>query len=263
MTSENSTGRAISAFSYGSSARPRKKEAPKNVINPIFAMGAQTVEDIYWQDKLNQAAMDKFPQYFYYNYETLTYKKGTRKETITIANNPVEAASAFIYFLREHGYFSPTDNSKKNNDLVDISVNWAKANKILKSSLLNEYISNMSKVMKFNRYERQCLRQILFIYTDNGVISSDDIQIKDRRIFKINGLAWDSKNGKFKVNKPVKLSKASAKKKKDKCVLLSLWNKRLQSFTDKTKKSRKKVIEDPNDDSDYVGYESESTTALE
>lgn len=87
-----------------------KQKGVKEIIYKIFAECALCINDPFWIEKFNLAAVGKLPSKFTYHDGMLTYRKGAKYITLEVSNNRAEAAYACMDFFRSHGgIFSPMD----------------------------------------------------------------------------------------------------------------------------------------------------------
>jgi hypothetical protein len=72
----------------------------KPIVNKIFLECAKIIEDPFWVEKFNYAAMGKFPTNFYYYDNTLIY--GINNNKIVLPSNIQDVVIVFINFFEQH-----------------------------------------------------------------------------------------------------------------------------------------------------------------
>lgn len=205
--------------------RTRKARGVKEVVHKIFADCATVIQDPFWIDKFNNAAIGKFPHKFSFHDGVLMYRKGAKCHTIDISNNPYEAAHACMEFFRANGgIFSPMDEqnslelqySRAHAVLTQQQLSWGDANKKVQECMLSHYVVTMKNIMELSDSEVEQLRQTIKLGIANKYFGRHNIQVDNNRIHSIGGLLWNNETRMFYINPEMKPnSTRSYSRKKD------------------------------------------------
>lgn len=211
--------RAISTVDFDSLipaqnlSKIKKTKAAKECVNKIFADAATVIKDEFWIEKLNLASLGKFPRGFSYKDNILYHKKGARTQTVDISNNPYEAASAFMEFLRNNGgIFSQQDEensillqyTRSQSEIEHINLTWGDCNKKLKSCLISNYVIDMKKIMNLSDEEGEQLKSTIKTGVSCKLVIKTDIFVDNNRIQSINGLLWNEEKRIFYIDPSIK-----------------------------------------------------------
>lgn len=193
--------------------RIRKTRGVKEVIHKIFADCAIIIEDPFWVEKFNTAAIGKFPRGFNFHDGVLVYKKGAKSHALEVSNNPYEAAYACMEFLRSNGgIFSPLDEqtslelqyARSQAVLTQQQLTWADSNKKIQECMLSHYVMTMKNTMKLNDLEVEQLRQTIRLGIANKYFGKHNIRVESNRIHSIDGLLWNNDARMFYINPELK-----------------------------------------------------------
>lgn len=193
--------------------RTRKTRGAKEVVNKIFSECATIIQDSFWIDKFNNAAMGKFPQKFNFNDGILTYRKGAKNHSLEVSNNPYEAAHACMEFLRVNGgIFSPMDEqisleaqySRTHAVLTQQKLTWADANKKVQECMLSYYVMDMKVIMTLDGPRVEQLRQTIRLGISNKYFGKTNIRVENNRIHSIDGLLYNNELKIFYINPELK-----------------------------------------------------------
>jgi hypothetical protein len=205
--------------------KTRKSRGVKETVNKIFSDCASIIQDPFWIDKFNNAAIGKFPQKFSFNDGVLIYRKGAKSHNVDISNNPYEACYAFMEFLRVNGgIFSPMDEqnslnlqySRAHAALTQQQLTWGDANKKVQECMLSHYVVTMKDVMGISDLELEQLRQTIKLGIANKYFGRHNISLENNRIHTIGGLLWNAETRMFYINPDIKPSVSrSYSRKKD------------------------------------------------
>jgi hypothetical protein len=193
--------------------RARKTRGVKEVIHKVFSDCAVATQDPFWVDKFNTAAIGKFPHKFSFHDGVLTYRKGTKCNSLEVPNNPYEAAPACMEFFRANGgIFSPLDEqnslelqySRAHAVLTQQQLTWADANKKVQDCMLSYYIMDMKKLMSLNDDESGQLRQTIRLGIANKYFGKHNIRVENNHIHSIEGLLWNNQTRHFYMHPDLK-----------------------------------------------------------
>lgn len=192
--------------------RTKKSRGVKEIINKIFIECINVIEDQFWIEKFNAAAIGKFPQKFGFHDGVLTYKKGAKSQSLEVSDNPLEAAYACMEFFRVNGgIFSPTDEqntideqNNNSNMAPTLPLTWADANKKMQECIISYYITDMKALMTLNDKEAENLRQTIKLGISNKFFGKHNIRIESNRIHSITGLLWNDQKRAFYIDPTLK-----------------------------------------------------------
>lgn len=193
--------------------RTRKARGVKEIIHKIFSDCAVAIQDPFWIDKFNTAAIGKFPHKFSFHDGILTHRKGTKCSVLEVPNNPYEAAPACMEFFRAHGgIFSPADEqsslelqyTRAHAVLTQQQLTWADANKKVQDCMLSYYITDMKKLMTLKDTETEQLRQTIRLGIANKYFGKHNIRVENNRIHSIQGLLWNDQTRSFYIDPELK-----------------------------------------------------------
>lgn len=193
--------------------RARKTRGVKEVINKIFADCAVSIEDPFWIDKFNTAAIGKFPKGFSYHDGILVYRKGAKCHQLELPGNPYEAAYACMEFFRGNGgIFSPMDEqdslelqyARSQAVLTQQQLTWGDANKKIQECMLSHYVMGMKSLMELTDAEMEQLRQTIRLGIAHKYFGKHNIRVDTNRIHSIDGLLWNNEERRFYINPELK-----------------------------------------------------------
>jgi len=193
--------------------RSRKSRGIKEIIHKIFADCANVIQDPFWIEKFNAAAIGKFPRGFSYHDGILLYRKGAKCHQLEVSANPFEAAYACMEFFRGNGgIFSPMDEkdslelqyARSQAVLTQQQLTWADANKKIQECLLSHYVLGMKDLMHLSDVEMEQLRQTIRLGIANKFFGKHNIHIDNNRIHSIEGLLWNNESRRFYINPDLK-----------------------------------------------------------
>lgn len=195
--------------------RAKKTRGTKEIIHKIFSDCAilieESVNDIFWMEKFNNAATGKFPKGFTYNDGILTYKKGAKCHTLDVPHNAYEASHACMEFFRSNGgIFSPLDQQDSlelqynRSQQVQQQLTWADSNKKIQECMLSHYVIGMKSIMNLSNSEVEQLRQMIHLGISNKYFGKHNIYVENNRINRIDGLLWNDVERLFFINPELK-----------------------------------------------------------
>jgi len=255
----------LNSWMNGATFQPQQKikktRGTKEIIHKIFADCAEVIDDPYWITKFNNISIGKFPPKFSYNDGVLTYRKGTKYQTLNVSENAYEASHACIEFFQTNGsIFSSTDEqnaSDQQRKRAEETSNkepltWATATKKDHECLISYYTMGMQKLMELTELEVEQLRQTLRLGISNKFFGKHNITVENNRIQAVNGILWNPESRKFYIDKDLKPDNVrvySHKKshtaginsnQKDMIPQFDLkWNKYLEALNKKCQRSEK------------------------
>ena len=193
--------------------RSRKTKNSKEVLHKIFSDCALVIQDTFWIEKFNNAAMGKFPQKFNFHDGLLNYRKGAKCHSIEVSNNPYESSHACMEFFRTHGgIFSPADKhhsielqyARAHAVLSQQQITWGDANKKDQEGMLSYYVTDMKTLMGLNDNEMEQLRETIRLGISNKFFGKHNIRVENNRIHSIEGLLWNNEQRNFYINPELK-----------------------------------------------------------
>ena len=187
-----------------------KKKNARDIIYPLFEKCAALTNDKFWVSIFQNCARGKFPRYFSFKNNLLTYRKANKTKRILITNSPSEAFTTSIGFFQEFGgILSESDRKKRQKDeeerMLELANNqdltWKdiKIDKI-KEVLISEFIDDLSIKMEFNSVEKNELTTTIKKGFMLKYFSNDDVYMEDGRILEIDGLVFDKKNNQYQID---------------------------------------------------------------
>ena len=183
-------------------SKAKRTRGNKEILpaNKIFAECAKIISDPFWIEKFSSAATGKFPLKFYFNEETLSYRKGSKHFTQIVSRNPHEAAPACIKFFQTNGsIFSPMDEQYA----IDVQhariysaanqerLTWESASKKVQECLVSNYVMDMKANMSLTSQQVEQLRQTIKTGLFNKIFCKTNIRLENNRIHSIEGLYYD------------------------------------------------------------------------
>lgn len=231
-----------------------KKTKQKEIVNNVFVECAKTIEDPFWIEKFNLASIGKFPANFYFNDNTLTYRKGAKNNRLALSPNSREAALEVIKFFQVNkSIFSPTDEqialnsqfNRSNANLDPETLTWETASKKIKECLISYFVVDMMTMMKLSNEQGNQLKQIINVGIFSNVFDKNNITLNNNRIFSIGGLFYDPENKVFYIDPNLEPSKNRTYSKKSTTNALpkdtipqfnSKWDKLVKKYVDQMNK---------------------------
>ena len=217
----------------------KQKLNDRKIYHEIFNECVAYNTDVFWIQKLRNAAKGKFPPKFYYQNNILSYGKTKKSKRILLSDDPQQRCEEFITFIRNNGCkFSPTDiyNSKaielKNSDL-NYEVKWTSTSMKMKDCMIYNFVNTVSEKYSFDNKTKFSLLRTLRYDISNKKIDDSCIFVKRNKIEQISSLILDKNSfrmipsQKKTVKKICKLQEFhfSIEKSGTKGVILSKWKK--------------------------------------
>lgn len=240
--------------------RTKKSKGAKEIVNKIFIECINVIDDSFWIEKFNNAAIGKFPQKFTFHDGVLTYRKGAKCQQLEVSANPIEAAFACMEFFKVNGgIFSPTDeqnsaaihNAQSTEDIKPLT--WADANKKVQECILSYYVMDMKNLMVLNEKETENLRQTIKLGISNKFFGKHNIRLENNRIHSITGLLWNQEKRCFYIDpnmKPNVTRSYTRTKKTTSCIdpsqkdtipqFETKWNKYIEALEKKIMRDEKR-----------------------
>lgn len=265
--------------------KTKRSRNVKQVVNKIFEDCAKCIQDPFWIEKFNSAAINKFPQKFSFHGGILSYKRGTKYTSLEVSNNPYEAAHGCMEFFRVNGnIFSPMDQqnsiniqcTRASNAHTREPITWENSSKKVQECLLSYYISDTKILMNLREKEVLQLRQTVKLAISGKYFDKSNISVSEDRIQSITGLLWDNKERRFYVDPNIKpnVTRSYSRKKDDVQIVGAQqkdsipqfnikWRKYVESLDKKIVRNEryKRCIVVDNSDFDSVLSDCYSTTA--
>ena len=219
------------------------KDAVKEAQHKIFYSCAEIAEDSFWKNIFNKASTGTFPKGFSYNNSNLTFKKGTRTETIHIPENPHEAISLLKDFFQKTGLFSKKDFAESDKILKKLAettvhledMEWSKIRKKgLREVLINEYIQRKS--LEYPEDLRKQFSCRIHIAINLGMIGPKHINFSRGSIQNIEGIYYNDKTHAIEYGPALHVKTTRARpKEKPAERFLQKWNSQLSKSTNTTR----------------------------
>ena len=229
-----------------------KKKNTKTIIYPIFEKCSCLTEDKFWVSVFQKCARGKFPRYFYFKNNLLTYRKGNKNKRLKI---PKSESMAYInilkFFQEEAGILSKTDGKRRNaenkrkmiENMKDKNLEWkdVKTDK-MKDLLIMEFIDTLCENNNFNQEEKNELITtikkgfIMKCFTNNNIL------MEDNKISEISGLKFNKRKKIYEISKECLTKRPGRKVKglglacendKSDIDFMELWNSYLKNLKEK------------------------------
>lgn len=236
--------------------KPKTKNKKKNartVIHPIFEKCSALTNDKFWISVFQNCARGRFPRYFSFKNNLITYRKGNKTQRLLITNSPSEAFTSSIGFFQEAGgILSSADRKKRQTEeeerMLEISmskddITWKdiKMDKI-KEVLISEFIDDLALKMCFEKDEKNELvttvkKGFMLKYFTTG-----DVYMEDGRIMEIDGLIYNEDTNQYEIDSQYitkrpgrKVRGLGIEKNLDKKHIdfMELWTKYLENLEEK------------------------------
>lgn len=246
----------------------RKKKNARSVIHPIFEKCSSLTDDKFWVSVFQNCARNKFPRYFYFKNNLLTYRKGNKINRLEVSKSPPTAyIEIWKFFQNQAGILSTTDRKRRQKEeeqkmlektinLEDMSWKDVKTDK-LKELLITEFIDNICHDMEFNLEEKADLTTTVKKGFMMKYFTSSNIYMEEGKIIEISGLYYDEEADRYEIEEEY-ISKRPGRKifglgvelndgKLD-IDFMDLWSKYLDKLEDK--KSKKTYSSSTTNESD-------------
>lgn len=189
----------------------RKSKTIKQVLHPIFSECSRITADPFWIDLFTGASYGKMPRNFSYKDNTLIFKRTAKPITTPLPQNPYEAISVCMEFLRRHGgIVSDIDQKVAREEQVaraemeaalDIKdAGWNDYPKKVREALVELYISDCTQEHNLVAREERQLRHTIKVNVALGYFNGANINVSNRQINKIEGLIFDEESRVFTVD---------------------------------------------------------------
>lgn len=191
----------------------RKTKGAKDATHKIFVECANVTQDQFWVEKFINGSIGKFPSKFSFHDGLLSYRKGSKCNTLEVSNNPYEASQACMEFFRSNGgIFSPIDEqnslelqyTRSHMALTQQQLTWGDANKKEQEGMLSYYITDMKEIMRLSDSESEQLRQTIRLGVVNKFFGKHNVTVENNRIQSIGGLLWNNETRKFYIDPQLK-----------------------------------------------------------
>lgn len=231
----------------------KRKKILKPVVNPIFEKCASITDDEYWKIILTECSLGKFPRYFSFKPNLLTYRKGNKMISLELSKSPSNALLDVLEFFQKFGgLLSEKDRlrmkkleeekllEKLNRD-TDITWKDIKTEK-MKNILIIEFVESLNEKLNFTEDERKELITIIKKGFMLKYFTASNIEMDNGRIKEIEGLIIDYNTKEFEIDpyyitertgrKYIGLGIEESKKKPD-VNFLDVWTKYLNGLENK------------------------------
>lgn len=200
--------------------KERRTRGNKIVIHQIFDECTKLVDDPFWVEKFRDASRGKFPKYFYYQDNTLIYKKSAKEKSLEVPDDPSEAVIDCIDFFKQQGsMFSELDQiNVEVQQQAAVPFLWTDLNAKTKALLVDTYIIKMSKLMQLTPNEMNNLTRVVRTGVHAKFFAENNIFISNKAIIEIRGLFWDEYLKIFYIDPKIKPKKNSSRKTTNKII---------------------------------------------
>lgn len=202
-------------------AQAISRRARQEIKYQILENAVQYTMDVFWKDKLIDAARGKFPKGFYYQEGCIVFNKNNKERRILLSANPLETAKQFIQFLQEAGMYSDRDiefakldASMRSDSYIKKPLVWTKVSKRMKLSMLRTYAGTMSRQWNLTPEAAKDFQTILEIGFRIKVLNKKNIEFDGSVITNIGDIYMDEATGKFFID-PMALESAIAAEEKE------------------------------------------------
>lgn len=219
-TKGGGAGRVIStvstrAWMNGSSHKviPAKKGGKsRSVIYPIFLLYSRYTDDLFWEEKLREAATGKFPRSFSRGKSgALVYKRGSKVQHVELPTDPVVGAVEFINFMQTHGgIFSESDKKRlemrrqerAEEAMAAPPLTWSspRLKKMSRICLILQFCEDVAESMGLTRGQKKQLQFLIDSAISTKAISPPMVEMDDNRISTIRGILYDAHTGVFSLH---------------------------------------------------------------
>ena len=179
----------------GSGRRSRKQNT--QIVNQLFAYCSELCADSYWSAILMESAYGRLPKRFSFQNGILSHRKGGKEVSRTLSENPSEALPSIISFFRAHENLSSEEDKMTSYMMASQCVGdgavldrmcWDNYNSSTKDTLINDYITHMTKIHSLTQSEVADLFCKITGAVFLGLLTGKEIIVECRAISCIYGL---------------------------------------------------------------------------
>ncbi len=186
--------------------KPKTRSKGKREVRikfPVFLEIAEVTVDPYWNSTFISVSKGKLPRHFFFNGNTLVYRRNTQTRNLVLPDSPHEASSSCISFLQEFGnYYSPADQQKLAlYDCVREEKTWGRTPRRIRDMMICEYVRKIANSAKLSNPQRLQLYHVIYFASVTGFINKSNINLSSGCIISIDGLKYDGE--KFVIDAPV------------------------------------------------------------
>jgi len=190
--------------------KSKNKKNARGIIYPLFEKCACLTNDNFWISIFQNCSRGRFPRYFFFKNNLLTYRKANKTKRIIITNSASEAFTITIRFFQEFGgILSESDMKKRQRNeeerMLELAnnqdLNWKdiKIDKI-KEVLISEFINDLAVKMELNRDEKNELITTIKKGFMLKYFGNNDVYMEDGRILQIDGLFFNKNINRYEID---------------------------------------------------------------
>lgn len=175
----------------------------KEVIYPIFLECCQYTDDVFWENVFEDLAYGKSPYGTYISKDFLccSYKKKEFSYKIEKKDAKVIHDEVYNLLTKKLGLLSQREKVKKKKAFTDLEEtikesrkNWSDIRKKnIKELLVELYVTHMKTKHSLSLKQARYLMSIIMLALVFKVITADDIDYRDGRIYNIDGIDFEEK----------------------------------------------------------------------
>lgn len=205
-----STGISTTGTHDRKTAQAIAKRARQEIKHHILENAVEYTMDVFWKDRLMDAARGKFPKGFYYQDGCIVHSKNNKERRVLLPTNPLDTAKAFIQFLQFSGIYSDRDiefakldAAMRNDSFVQRPITWTKISKKMKISMIRSYAQSMARLWNLTTESARDFQTVLEIGFRNDAINKNNIEFNGIKITLIRDVYMDETTGKFFIDPSV------------------------------------------------------------
>lgn len=197
----------------GVTTKARPRQPP---VYPIFEEAAEFVTDVYWVNKLQAAARNKFPPRVFPRGDSLVYSTKNAEFQLELSREPAQLARDFVQFLQKHL------NLRSDRDIEFARLNaelhideqpvlaWKNIDKKTRALLLKQYGQGVSSRLELTPDQTQQLQNVLNLGLYLNIFNTTNIHYEDGKVISVEQLGYDPDRKHFFLP-PEALSKCALK----------------------------------------------------
>lgn len=249
----------------GGAPKAKKSKAQPVIVNPIFLECSQLTDDSLWKELLENASHGKFPRGFTYRDNILTYKIRSKTFTLEVSNNPFEALTQCIDFMKRTARIASEADKERDRFEIEEKLreqvaldqcNWSDIKKKkVKALLISSFIERTARERCYTPKQKDYFKMILNVGFSLGYLSKNDIVFEGGQITRIEGLLLEPKvhldpRRSPKIKKSNKHTSSDTTGKSSKFSFIDLWYGLINyyiSLSDKRKQGanvRLRIVDD-------------------
>ena len=222
--------------------KQKRTKKLKDVAHPIFLELSELCNDTVWKNLFLKASTDKFPQYFSFNNNTLSFKKRATIEKLEITEINNEIIDEIKLFFKQYGGLYDDENEfdifEYLTSRIEIYTSWSHIRgKKKKDYFISRYIDKLNEMYSLTTIEKKELHDLVYFGYCLKIIDTSNIKIENMEIVDIDNLKWDEQTRKFSLSGDPKYKKTNRKRtipeKVPKNSCMAMWLKYVSKITGK------------------------------